>query len=95
MEQIIFNLIKDSHHTWVRYFMVKEVTGITLPGEYVEIRSSFLDGEKLKGLLDVGFEIETIRSQKINADSYCDVLLKRGLTARPETSNPKPETTQP
>lgn len=41
IEQIIFNIMKSNAHTWVRYWLSKEVS-VTLPGEYVEIRSSYL-----------------------------------------------------
>ena len=41
IEQIIFNIMKSNAHTWVRYWLSKEVL-VTLPGEYVEIRSSYL-----------------------------------------------------
>lgn len=88
IEQIIFNTIKTNAHTWVRYWISNKTEGLTFPGEYIEIRSSLLTRETLKGLLDVGFKIEKIRSQKINADSYCDVLLRRGLSGQQETLQP-------
>ena len=77
LEQIIFNIMKSSAHNWVRYWSQKEISGLTMPGEYVEIRSSFLSENTLEELFSAGFKIHTIKSQKINADVYCDVLLKR------------------
>jgi len=79
IEQIIFSIISISSHRWVRYWKNKEISGITLPGEYIEIRCSFLASDTLDPLLENGFKINTIKSIKINADSYCDVLLKREL----------------
>lgn len=38
IEQLIFNLLNKSPHTWVRYWKHKEMSGLTMPGEYVEIR---------------------------------------------------------
>ena len=74
IQDIIFNIIKDHAHTWVRYWITKEQKGLDFPGEYVEIRSSWINGSNLKELLEFGFEIETIRTQKINADVYSDIL---------------------
>lgn len=80
IEQIIFNIINNSVYTWVRYWKQKEISGLTMLGEYIEIRSNFLSRKTLKELYDAGFNIESIKPQKINADNYCDVLLKRELT---------------
>lgn len=79
IEQIIYEVLKNSTHTWVRHWISKETSGFTFPGEYIEIRSSYLSGETLKYLFDNDFNIETIKSQQINADIFSDVLLKRGL----------------
>lgn len=78
IEQIIFNIMKSDAHTWVRYWLSKEVS-VTLPGEYVEIRSSYLSYISLKELFEAGFKIEKITPQSIGVDVYCDVLLKREL----------------
>jgi len=77
IEQIIFNIIKDNAHRWVRYWKNNELKGLTLPGEYIEIRCSFMGGQILNPLLDNGFKVDKIQSKRIDADSYCDVLLKR------------------
>jgi len=79
MEKIILNIISSNAHTWVRYWKSKEMSGLTLPGEYIELRSNYLSGDELKELVEAGFEIQTITTQKINADAYCDVLFKREL----------------
>lgn len=44
IEQIIFNLLNKNAHTWVRYWQQKEMSGLTMPGEYIEIRTFFLSG---------------------------------------------------
>ena len=80
LEQIIFNIIKRSAQTWVRYWKSTELSGVTFPGEYIELRGSYITDETLKDMLENGFKIEKIQSIKINADSYCDVLLKRELS---------------
>lgn len=80
IQEIIFNIIKDSAQTWVRYWKAKELSATTFPGEYIELRGSYISDETLKDMLENGFKIETIKSIKINADSYCDVLLKRELS---------------
>ena len=36
IEQIIFNLLNKNAHTWVRYWQQKEMSGLTMPGEYIE-----------------------------------------------------------
>lgn len=79
IEQIIFNIMKSNAHTWVRYWLSKEISGLTMPGEYVELRSDYLSDNSLKELFEAGFKIQKITTQKINADAYCDVLLKREL----------------
>jgi len=47
IEQIIFNLLNKNAHTWVRYWQQKEMSGLTMPGEYIEIRTFFLSGIEL------------------------------------------------
>lgn len=79
IEQIIFNILNKNSQTWVRYWKQKEISGMTLPGEYVEIRSHFLTNDMLQGILEAGFKIQTIRSKKIDADAYCDVVLMRKI----------------
>jgi hypothetical protein len=80
IEQIIFNFLNSSAHNWVNYWKNKEISGITMPGEYVGIRSRFLSKELLREFFEAGFEIETILPGKMDADSYCDILLKRKIT---------------
>lgn len=79
IEQIIFNILNKSAHTWVRYWKQKEMSGLTMPGEYIEIRSSFLSSTEILQILEAGFKIESIHSKKIDADAYCDVLLMREI----------------
>ena len=79
IEQIIFNILNKSSHTWVRYWKQKEISGLTMPGEYVEIRCSFLSDTELIDFLEAGFKIKTIWPKKIDADAYCDVLLMREI----------------
>lgn len=75
--QIIFNLLNKNAHTWVRYWQQKEMSGLTMPGEYIEIRTFFLSGIELSDFLETGFKINKIQSQKIDADAYCDILLNK------------------
>jgi hypothetical protein len=82
IQEIIFNIISKSPQLWIRYWVTKESTGISFRGEYVEIRSSYISDTTLKELLDNGFKIETIRTQKINADVYSDVLLKKRIVVK-------------
>lgn len=42
IEKIIFNIANYGVHTWVRYWVQEEISGLTLPGEYIAIRGSFL-----------------------------------------------------
>ena len=77
IEQIIFNLLNKNAHTWVRYWQQKEMSGLTMPGEYIEIRTFFLSGIELSDFLEAGFKIKKIQSQKIDADAYCDILLNK------------------
>lgn len=79
IEQIIFNIIKSNSQTWVRYFYVEKTNGMTMPGEYVVLRSSFLTHKHLNELFEAGFKIEKIETQKINNEAFCDVLLKREI----------------
>ena len=69
IEQIIFNLLNKNAHTWVRYWQQKEMSGLTMPGEYIEIRTFFLSGIELSDFLEAGFKINKIQSQKIDADA--------------------------
>lgn len=63
IEQIIFNL--QSAHRWVRYWKQKEISGLTMPGEYIEIRSSFLSDTDLADILEAGFKIkESVRKYR-------------------------------
>ena len=75
IEKIIFNIANYGAHTWVQ----EEISGLTLPGEYIAIRGSFLADNLLTEIFEAGFEIKTICSKKIDADTYCDVLLMRKL----------------
>lgn len=77
IEQIIFNLLNKNAHTWVRYWQQKEMSGLTMPGEYIEIRTFFLSGIELSDFFAAGFKINKIQSQKIDADAYCDILLNK------------------
>lgn len=80
IEQIILNVLNNSVYTWVRYYKKEEISGLTMPGEYVEIRSNFISRKTLRELFDAGFDIESILPQTIGVDNYCDVLFKRELT---------------
>lgn len=75
IEQIIFNLLNKNAHTWVRYWQQKEMSGLTMPGEYIEIRTFFLSGIELSDFFAAGFKINKIQSQKIDADAYCVSLV--------------------
>lgn len=79
IDKIIFNILKNNHSTWVRFFDVKEISGLTMPGYYVEIRSNILFHSTFEELIQLGFRIEQINSLKINADIVCEVLLKKEL----------------
>ena len=79
IQEIIFNIISNNNHLWVRYWITKESSGLSFRGEYVELRASWISDKNLKELLEYGFKIETIKTLKINADVYSDVLLKREL----------------
>jgi hypothetical protein len=79
IQEIIFNIISNNTHCWVRYWITKESSGLYFRGEYVELRASWISDKNLKELLESGFKIENIKTQKINADIYSDVLLKREL----------------
>ena len=85
IEQIIFNLLNKNAHTWVRYWQQKEMSGLTMPGEYIEIRTFFLSGIELSDFFAAGFKINKIQSQKIDADAYCDILLNKTGTEMSET----------
>lgn len=76
IEQIIFNILKENPQAWVRYWKSEEISGMTLPGEYIEIRSHFLTSNTLVEIMEAGFKIETIGSKQIGPDAYCDVLFK-------------------
>ena len=79
IQNIIFNILKSSAQYWIRYWIQEESQGLTFRGEYIELRVHYLDGQKLKDLFDAGFEIDRIQSKKIDADCYCDILMKRDL----------------
>lgn len=79
IEQIIFNILKENPQTWVRYWKSEEISGMTLPGEYVLIRSYFLTSNTLVEILESGFKIESISSKQIGPEAYCDVLFKREI----------------
>lgn len=82
MEKIIFNILNSSAHNWVRYWIEKEMSGLSMPGEYISIRSHYLPGKVLQDLFDADFKIECITPKKIDADAYCDILLKRKLPTK-------------
>lgn len=79
IQEIIFQIIEDHPQMWVRYFKKTEHSGLTSPGEYVALRSGYIGSKTLDNLFQEGFKIETITTQKINADIYSDVLLKRDI----------------
>lgn len=79
IQSIIFNILQRGTWNWVRYWVQKESQGTTSRGEYIEVRSYYMSGLGLQELLDAGFEIDTIRPKKDEADCYCDILLKRDL----------------
>ena len=62
IEQIIFNLLNKNAHTWVRYWQQKEMSGLTMPGEYIEIRTFFLSGIELSDFF-------ASRNSKINKNT--------------------------
>ena len=64
IEKIIFNIANYGAHTWVRYWRQKEMSGLTMSGEYIEIRTFFLSGIELSDFLEAGFKINKIQSQK-------------------------------
>lgn len=79
IEQIIFNILNKNSQAWIRYWKQEEISGMTLPGEYIVIRSHFLASNTLVEIMGTGFKIETISSKQIGADTYCDVLFKREI----------------
>lgn len=87
LDEMIFSLIKSSSHTWVRYSRVTENKAMELPGEYIEIRTGFLNGSNLDPFFAVGFKIDKINTNKINQDAYCDMLLKRDLIISSESKS--------
>lgn len=74
IEQIIFNLLNKNAHTWVRYWKQKEISGLTMPGEYIEIRTFFLSGIEPSDFLEAGFKYNL---KKTDTDAYCDILLNK------------------
>lgn len=76
IDDIILKIIKSSPHNWVRYYICEKVQGVTMPGHYIEIRSSYIPGSTIKLLNDVNFNIENICSQKINADTFIEITFK-------------------
>jgi len=80
IQEIIFNIINSNARLWVRYWVTREPNdAFSSRGEFVQLRASFITDTCLKELLEAGFKIERIETQKINADAYSDVLLKREL----------------
>lgn len=79
IEQIIFNLLNNNPHAWVRYWVQKEMSGLTIPCEYIEIRSSFLSDVDLADILEAGFKIKIISLKRIDTDAYCDIQLMRNI----------------
>lgn len=80
IQNIIFKIMNNYSNNWVRYYITKDVPEVNLPGEYVEIRSSYLTDLTFNDLLSVGFVIQKITTQMINNDAYCQVLFKRKLS---------------
>ena len=57
IEQIIFNLLNKNAHTWVEILETKgETRGLTMPGEYIEIRTFFLIRHEPSDFLEAGFK---------------------------------------
>jgi hypothetical protein len=56
IEQIIFGIIKDNAQNWVRYWKTTEMSGLSFPGEYIELRSSWISDKTLKDMLESGFK---------------------------------------
>jgi len=79
IQDIIFQIIKDNSQMWVRYFKKTQHSGLTVAGEFIELRCGYIGSETLDNLLKEGFKIETIKTQKINADVYSDVFLRREI----------------
>ncbi len=80
IKEIIFNILKNNPHLWIRYYIVKELSGFTLPGEYISLRTSVILSDKdFSGLIDLGFRIREISTQIVGADAYANVSLKRDL----------------
>ena len=72
IEQIIFNLLNKNAHTWVRYWQQKEMSGLTMPGEYIEIRTFFLSGIELSDFLEARFKINNNPyGESHRTDRYC------------------------
>lgn len=80
LQEIIYDVIKDQSHLWVRHFVTEKQNGFTSPGEYVELRGRFITDKTLSELLQGGFKIKSITTIQINADVYSDVLFRRELT---------------
>jgi hypothetical protein len=80
IKDIIFQIITTNAHNWVRYWVNEELSGVTLPGEYIEIKSNYLSRKPIQLLLDAGFKIEVINPKVQNQDAYCEVLFKRELS---------------
>jgi hypothetical protein len=63
---------------WVSYYRIDKANlSNPMPGEYVIIRTGFLDGNDLLLLTNAGFVIEKITSLMIYQDSYSEIHLKR------------------
>lgn len=56
IEKIIFNIANYGACTWVRYWIQKEISGLTLPGEYIAIRGSFLADDLLMDILKLALK---------------------------------------
>lgn len=56
IEQIIFNIFNKNSQAWIRYWKQEEISGMTLPGEYIVIRSHFLTSNTLVKLWNLGLK---------------------------------------
>lgn len=79
IQEIIFDLLNRSSHTWIRYFIKEKQEGLTFAGEYVIIRTMYFDNLSSKILTQNGFELEMITPIKIGADSYSDITFRRKI----------------
>lgn len=80
IKEIIFFLLKDHPHLWVRYYIKDEkLQTQNLVNELIEIRASFISGNSIKCLYENGFFIDRITTTKINADIYTDITFERDI----------------